>query len=1073
VLLTAGGGFGKTTVLEQVLAESDRPVAWVSCAEAERTAGVLLKRIVDAIAIAAPGASAALQERLAAAAEHVDPVAAGRELLLELSALLLEPLVLVIDNAEQLEEGADEALRLIDELLRAEGGPVRVAVASRRRLALRTGKPRAAGRLDELFAADLVFEAEECAELIRARTGSEPTAEDVSDLLRMTGGWPFGISLAVGILERTPPGERPKLAKLIAMPDLTAYFTEELLDSMAPELRRALLGSSVPRIVTTRAAAALSLPDDFGPWIERSGIPTRDRGDGSFSYHPLMRDFLRLRLAEERAPEEVRELHAAVAPAVAQDGDGIGAVEHLLAAEHWDDAVALIEHEGPPLLATSAETVVEWLAALPDAWRQLPPCLVLSGQLEWVAGRHGEAAEPLREAVAGYRASGDEDREWRARLVLADALLSIGGFPELFELSEGWEGVRSEAARASAHGVGWYRVLALAGLGRIERAERLVEILRTDSRHAAKFRYLDGVAQVAIGTPAGRGHEVAERMHETIRELELDDPDGRLPIPLAVVTLVHLDLGQRAEALDCLERCERESDRIGLGFVSRETHLRRAALLAEGGKLEPAQAELARAGELRGTGWRGVSRHKAEAVVASLRGDREEALAAAERAIARVAPGIILFRVWTALDLAPVLALNGEPARAREVVDGALRDLDEHFPGPWGSYHRARLLAVAAWLERSAGDRDAASATMARSWAVAGDGAVDLLRAQWPGIERVVWEALAAGTLPVESVVVALDGAAPNGEALLPFAEHPDPAVRGATLRRALATDHPAALAQLGELCEDDDEAVAAAAVATRTRLRDAPVPLSYRLLGPFGISRRGWEIPESAWARPMDPRLVRLLLVNGGRPVVEDLIFEALWPDADPGSARRSLQVAISRARRVLDLPGAERSAIETLDGSYRLALSERDRVDADDFLAAAEVALAAGEDRRELLHRARSLWSGEPLPEDRYADWAASYRERLLDAYVAVLTATVELELGERQHAAATAAARELVDLDPLNEAAHRGLMVSYARAGRTGHALRQYLECRRALIEELGIEPAESTSRLQARILAGEAV
>jgi DNA-binding SARP family transcriptional activator len=254
-------------------------------------------------------------------------------------------------------------------------------------------------------------------------------------------------------------------------------------------------------------------------------------------------------------------------------------------------------------------------------------------------------------------------------------------------------------------------------------------------------------------------------------------------------------------------------------------------------------------------------------------------------------------------------------------------------------------------------------------------------------------------------------------------------------------------------------------------RLRNTPVPIQYRLLGPFGIARSGWKIPESTWARPIDARVVRLLLVNGGKPVVEDVIFEALWPDADPAGARRSLQVAVSRARRVLDLPGAERSAIENLEGAYRLALTDRDRVDAEEFRVAADAALEATEDRRELLERARSLWTGEPLPEERYSDWATAYRERLIDRYVAVLTAIVELELMAAEHSRAIEAARELVDLDPLNEGAHRALMTAYARAGRTGHALRQYLECRRALIDELGIEPSAETSRLQARILAGE--
>jgi DNA-binding SARP family transcriptional activator len=88
-------------------------------------------------------------------------------------------------------------------------------------------------------------------------------------------------------------------------------------------------------------------------------------------------------------------------------------------------------------------------------------------------------------------------------------------------------------------------------------------------------------------------------------------------------------------------------------------------------------------------------------------------------------------------------------------------------------------------------------------------------------------------------------------------------------------------------------------------------------------------------------------------------------------------------------------------------------------------------------------------------------------------VLTALLEVRERTGEHAEAADLARELVDLDPLNEGGHRALIVVYARGGRTGYALRQYLECRRVLVEELGIEPTEETSRLQTRILAGESV
>jgi DNA-binding SARP family transcriptional activator len=66
---------------------------------------------------------------------------------------------------------------------------------------------------------------------------------------------------------------------------------------------------------------------------------------------------------------------------------------------------------------------------------------------------------------------------------------------------------------------------------------------------------------------------------------------------------------------------------------------------------------------------------------------------------------------------------------------------------------------------------------------------------------------------------------------------------------------------------------------------------------------------------------------------------------------------------------------------------------------------------------------------------------------------------------------AARALVDLDPLDEHAQRLLIGAYAAVGRRADALRQFLECRRALVEQLGIEPDAETLALQRRILAGE--
>jgi ATP/maltotriose-dependent transcriptional regulator MalT/DNA-binding SARP family transcriptional activator len=960
---------------------------------------------------------------------------------------------------------------VLSELIRAEIPHLHLAVASRRGLDLRVAKPRAAGQLAEFGPADLVFDAEECAALLRGRLGREPSAEEVETVLEATEGWPLGVALTARLVERGAAGG---LAALSGAPDLHEYLSEELLDSLEPELAAAAIRSSVARSVDSRVARALGLPDDFEDRLERAGMPLRRLDDsGAFAYHPLLREFLLERLRTRCTDDERRELHAAVAPAVAEGAGAMAAIDHWLEAERWPEAVLAIEREGPRLLRTSPELMSRWLGRLPESVSEEPAIRTLQGQLEWGAGQHERAVAPLRAAVAGHREAGDAQREWLARFFLAEALFSAGEFEAIVDLARGWDGPEAPDGHAGAAGVAWYTVLALTGLGRRDEAERLAQRLRRDAKPAARFRYLDDLARLMVELAAGGAEEALVGLRETIADLELSDPQGRLPVALSVTAQVLLDIGEVEEAMELFQRSERAANRLGLGFVARDAQLQRASLLARQGRAGEAGAQLERAGSRPGTGWRGVSRPVAEAMVASARGDAAQAVAAAERALARVRPGLVCYRVWAALDMAVVLARNGEADRAAGAIGDAVSTLDEHFPGAAGRYHRARLLAARAWLEHESGEREAAAGTLRRCLEEAGDRASQVARAHWDQLRPVVADALARGDIEPELALPALAAAFPGAEALAAFADHPQPAVRAAALTAALASDHPAVLFRLDELSGDADEQVAAAAVAARERVRADPPPLRFELLGGFRVVRGGREISHSAWARPVDAKLVRFLVTNAGKPVSEDLLFEAIWPELSAAKARRSLQVAISRARKVLDVPGAD-SAIEHAERSYRLRLGDRDGVDAEEFRAAAEAGLAErGEGRRELLQRARSLWRGEALPEDRYEDWAAPYRERLADRYIAVLTALVELHRQAGDHARAIDVSRELVALDPLNEDGHRALMVAYARTGRRGHALRQFLECRRALVEQLGVEPEGATARLQARILAGEAV
>jgi DNA-binding SARP family transcriptional activator len=1060
-LLVAGAGYGKTMALEDASEVLGRRAVWVACGDAGGEAARLLIAIVQELKAVMPGLADVALDRLAAGLERLDAESATTPLLLDLESLLVEPLVIVFDDAEQL-DGADESLAIVERLLNLRTAPVSVAIATRHPLPLKLTKLRAAGRLLELGPADLSFTAGECEELLRLRAGRDVTEEEVTAAIAASEGWPMGVALT-GLTGRdeSNPG-------LVPRDDLFDYLAEEVLDRLDPATRMNLVDSSVPDTLSPELLGDLGLPPDFLAEAERSALFLRTHASGAYSYHPLFRAFLRERLRELRTEEERAALHARAAQSLTGTGRQAEAIEHWLEAGLFAEALGALATHGTGLLRTSPGTVESWLAALPEELHEQPDYLLLKGQLVAGAGQHEPALEPLRAAAAGFHATGNEDREWIARLFIADALLFLGDFGEVSPLAEGWESASGPIAAAAAMAVAWYEAVALASGGWNDEAEELRERL-IDDPAAPQFGFLDVLLLAGIEFTGGQPRPAIARLDAAIAELELDDPFGRLPYVLGMELVMLRTLGERARALAWLDRCELESERTGLGWARRDFRLQRASLLAQAGDLSRAEVELAAAGKRTGGGWRAVYQAEAEAHVAMLRGDARVAVAAAQRALEASAPGPILWRAVATIELADVFVEAGNVGAAHAAIDATLADHDARYPEQRGRLLRAWLLAARASLQFKTGEPDAACGSIRDAWEVAGSEAGEMVRAQWPAVKPVFWHALAEGAIAPDDVLPAVQETFPG--ALVAMADHPDPAVRRAALSTALAAGHPAVLARLAELAKDADAQVASAAAAAQERLRSDPPPLRFELLGGFRVRRAGWELDGAAWGRPMAARVVRFLLAQGEGAVPEDTLFEAFWADRTADTARQHLTVAVSRARKVLDLPGAEESVIETRERTYRLRLRERDGVDSAGFESAAAGALAAhGRDRRTALERAAELWTGEPLPEDRYAPWSFAWRERLTETYSQVLGALIEGYESSGEHDHSIRAAQRLLEVDPLNEHAHRRLMTAYARTGRTSYALRQFLECRRALVVELGVEPSAETSQLQARILAG---
>ncbi|MEU7140635.1 BTAD domain-containing putative transcriptional regulator [Nocardia sp. NPDC046473] len=231
---------------------------------------------------------------------------------------------------------------------------------------------------------------------------------------------------------------------------------------------------------------------------------------------------------------------------------------------------------------------------------------------------------------------------------------------------------------------------------------------------------------------------------------------------------------------------------------------------------------------------------------------------------------------------------------------------------------------------------------------------------------------------------------------------------------------------------------------------------------------------PVQAWAdgvavtvdRPLERAvLVRLALANRV-PVPDGRLAEDLW-GAEVERPVQRLRVVVSRLRAAL---GPLADVIGRTPAGYQATVSATDLLAAEAAAQRLHIARRAGDFGAvaAAAREALALWRGYALADLRTIAFAAAEGERLDDWRLSLTVAGLEanLELG-----AAGEVVTELTGLvarHPLHEPLSCLLALALYRTGRQADALERLARLRRALSEELGVDPSPDTSKLELRIL-----
>ena len=319
IVLVAPAGYGKTTLARQWFMGQERKAVWFRAGPASTDVAALAYGLAQAAEDVLKGAGARLQEHLRTSHSPDSEVLHIAEILVEDLAEWPEDIWMVIDDYQHLAQGRKAEL-LIDAVVAR--GSIPLFVTSRVRPSWVSAKRLLYGEVAEFGRNVLAMTHEEAARAVPLKTD----ASVLAGLMALAEGWPAVIGLAS--LVQSPPSlvgdEIPEA--------LHSYFAEELYQELSAELQWNLAQLSMSSTIDADLAQLL-----FGANGRAVLEAAFDRGflnrDGeTYDLHPLLRQFLRTKIAEADPPTRTATIETIA----------YGALERSA----WDEAFALASEFG-------------------------------------------------------------------------------------------------------------------------------------------------------------------------------------------------------------------------------------------------------------------------------------------------------------------------------------------------------------------------------------------------------------------------------------------------------------------------------------------------------------------------------------------------------------------------------------------------------------------------------------------------------------------------------------------------------------------------------------------------------
>lgn len=1055
--VTAGGGYGKTTLALQAVNHLALKTVWYRLDASDRDFNTFVSYLVEGLQAYFPGAGDRTLEHL----DHAPFLRSQQEAILkvflqEVEQTLSDDFLLVLDDYHTADP-SEEIRNALQFLLENMPQQLHVILLSRSDPGLQLSRFRAANDIIDIRESDLAFTKSEIKHLFTRLSGINLKTSHLETLHRKTGGWVTGLILFYHFAKDRDPEEIDHI--LVDLKGtyrfIASYMEENIYNLLTVPVQDFLCKTAILSRMNAKFCDELLDIDNSKEILhslEQDHLFTFafDEECRWYTYHQLFQEFLRKKLTE-KGDSSVRAIHGRAARLWEAWGDEIEAFRHYLAASEFVTACKLLARTGRRKLLKEGrlQLINALIRELPEEHFKKEPWLqYVQARVHELSGRPLDAIRIYNGALKDF--AGRESREYEILclkgLGMNDFL--IGDFKSAEKtFSELFIKARENNNFELCLDILGLLIFISSHLGDMCAADHYrmeADILSAGLKDEFRMAWIDlnqGFRYACAGD-----NSLAIEFGEKVKS-SFSDPEFSFYLIMTchLLSCSSYYLLSFSNGIAHAEEGLRIADEKGIKDINRSWLLMDYALNAMGmGQYEEAIAvgkeALHHFTEFQCRMGQSYVCHVLQQIFDKT-GDHATAEYYARQGLRAIEKlDLPMDRGLIKLGLAEMYLRTERLEEAGSLLEESLKSLQP------SKLHYCRVYLLLARYNLEKGDTAIAVEKLLSGLALSREGGFE----PWIKMERhwiipLLTEAF-AGDRMQGYIKMLLQSFGENAtEALSRLRKTSDPAIRRAA----------------GNLLHEFSVQPTAG--------------LQVYCLGKFRVFRGEREITEKQWSGKKAGMLFKILIHERHKGFIpRDVLMELLWPDQSPDKVINRLHVTLSTLRRILEPEIPKKAASSYIlreDDGYRLDLGFGGRVDVDVFKKYVEKSHAAvdPETRAAYCLEAENIYGGDYLQEDPYFDLYADERERLRQDYLFVLNNLIVNYEEKAEFAMCIDYCHKYLAVDPYVEAIYRKLMVCYASIGNKRMLSRTYFKCRQQMAEGLDSRPDEETEKLYHRLLS----